>query len=62
MFMFFMDGHYILLHIPPSIFTAHLPVEPLVPVPMSPLGLQLVRDPNTGHLLLLPTTGIGEYL
>lgn len=42
------------------LFSAHLPVEPLVPVPVPPVGLQLVRDPNTGHFLLIPTTGIGK--
>lgn len=41
-------------------FSAHLPVEPVVPVPVPPVGLQLVREPNTGHFLLLPTTGLGE--
>ncbi|CAH1986034.1 unnamed protein product [Acanthoscelides obtectus] len=38
--------------------TASVPVEPMVPlpVPMPPVGFQLVRDPTTGGLLLLPTT------
>lgn len=40
---------------------APVPMEPMVPlpVPMPPVGFQLVRDPTTGGLLLLPTTGIG---
>ncbi|KAF2880243.1 hypothetical protein ILUMI_25928, partial [Ignelater luminosus] len=39
-----------------------LPVEPMVPlpVPVPPVGVQLVRDPTTGHLLLLPATGIEQ--
>ncbi|KAJ8923133.1 hypothetical protein NQ315_001686 [Exocentrus adspersus] len=43
-------------------YPAPVPVEPMVPlpVPMPPVGFQLVRDPSTGGLLLLPTTtGIG---
>ncbi|KAJ8972036.1 hypothetical protein NQ314_000419 [Rhamnusium bicolor] len=41
-------------------YPAPVPVEPMVPlpVPMPPVGFQLVRDPTTGGLLLLPTTGI----
>ncbi|CAG9812501.1 unnamed protein product [Phaedon cochleariae] len=41
-------------------YPASLPVEPVVslPVPVPPVGFQLVRDPSTGGLLLLPTTGI----
>ncbi|XP_017774619.1 PREDICTED: protein winged eye [Nicrophorus vespilloides] len=31
-----------------------MPVEPLMSMPMPPVGFQLVRDPNTGGLLLLP--------
>ncbi|KYB26014.1 protein winged eye isoform X2 [Tribolium castaneum] len=41
-------------------YPAPVPMEPMVPlpVPMPPVGFQLVRDPSTGGLLLLPTTGI----
>ncbi|RZC35942.1 winged eye, partial [Asbolus verrucosus] len=41
-------------------YPAPVPMEPMVPlpVPMPPVGFQLVRDPTTGGLLLLPTTGI----
>ncbi|XP_018573680.1 protein winged eye isoform X2 [Anoplophora glabripennis] len=41
-------------------YPAPVPVEPMVPlpVPMPPVGFQLVRDPTTGGLLLLPTAGI----
>ncbi|XP_072388415.1 uncharacterized protein wge isoform X2 [Diabrotica undecimpunctata] len=37
-----------------------VPVEPLVPVPVPipPVGLQVVRDPNTGGLLLLSTNSL----
>nr|CAH7723316.1 unnamed protein product [Callosobruchus chinensis] len=44
----------------PAAATTSVPVEPMVPlpVPMPPVGFQLVRDPTTGGLLLLPTTGI----
>ncbi|KAK9717283.1 hypothetical protein QE152_g24253 [Popillia japonica] len=37
---------------------ASLPMEPVVPmsVPIPPVGFQLVRDPNIGGLLLLPST------
>ncbi|XP_022916406.1 golgin subfamily A member 6-like protein 22 isoform X2 [Onthophagus taurus] len=37
---------------------APLPMEPIVPmsVPIPPVGFQLVRDPTTGGLLLLPTS------
>lgn len=43
-------------------YPAALPMEPMVPmpVPVPPVGVQLVRDPTTGHLLLLPTTGIEQ--
>ncbi|KAK5641574.1 hypothetical protein RI129_010121 [Pyrocoelia pectoralis] len=43
-------------------YPAALPVEPMVPlpVPVPPVGVQLVRDPTSGHLLLLPTTGIEQ--
>ncbi|XP_060522876.1 protein winged eye isoform X2 [Cylas formicarius] len=44
-------------------YPAPVPVEPMVPLPvpsMPPVGFQLVRDPTTGGLLLLPTTGIAE--
>uniref|UniRef100_A0A6P7FNX5 Protein winged eye isoform X1 n=1 Tax=Diabrotica virgifera virgifera TaxID=50390 RepID=A0A6P7FNX5_DIAVI len=39
---------------------SQVPVEPLVPVPVPvpPVGLQVVRDPNTGGLLLLSTNGL----
>ncbi|XP_056638735.1 protein winged eye isoform X2 [Diorhabda sublineata] len=48
-------------YIPPSVWqysppVAPVPVEPLVPVP--PVGLQVVRDPNTGGLLLLSTNSL----
>ncbi|XP_066137467.1 protein winged eye isoform X1 [Euwallacea fornicatus] len=46
-------------------YPAAVPVEPMVPMPvptMPPVGFQLVRDPTTGGLLLLPTTsGIGQF-
>ncbi|KAG5899192.1 hypothetical protein JTB14_026945 [Gonioctena quinquepunctata] len=44
-------------------YPAPLPVEPMVPlpVPLPPVGFQLVRDPTTGGLLLLPTTGIEQF-
>ncbi|XP_018326455.1 uncharacterized protein LOC108737835 [Agrilus planipennis] len=40
-------------------YPATLPVEPMLPLPalpVPPVGVQLVRDPSSGHLLLLPTT------
>lgn len=36
------------------------PVMPF-PVPMPPVGFQLVRDPSSGHFLLIPTASIGKY-
>lgn len=41
-------------------YPAHLPMEPLLPMPMPPVGFQLVRDHNTGGLLLLPTTSVEQ--
>ncbi|KAF5296495.1 hypothetical protein FQR65_LT01484 [Abscondita terminalis] len=43
-------------------YPAAVPVEPMVPlpVPVPPVGVQLVRDPTSGHLLLLPATGIEQ--
>lgn len=39
-------------------YPAPVPMESMVPlpVPMPPVGFQLVRDPTTGGLILLPTT------
>lgn len=38
-----------------------VPVESMLSMPMPPVGLQLVRDPNSGQLLFLPTaTTIGN--
>ncbi|KAK4873616.1 hypothetical protein RN001_012976 [Aquatica leii] len=41
-------------------YPAAVPVEPMVPLPVPPVGVQLVRDPTSGHLLLLPATGIEQ--
>ncbi|KAF5302568.1 hypothetical protein FQA39_LY10186 [Lamprigera yunnana] len=43
-------------------YPAAVPVEPMVPlpVPVPPVGVQLVRDPTSGHILLLPAAGIEQ--
>jgi hypothetical protein len=40
---------------------AHVPVQlgPTEHLPLPPVGYQLVRDPITGHFLLIPATNIG---
>ncbi|CAH0564851.1 unnamed protein product [Brassicogethes aeneus] len=45
-------------------YPAPIPMEPMVPVPTMPThsGFQLIRDPNTGGLLLIPTTSGIESL
>ena len=35
---------------------ASLPVESMVPMPIPPVGFQLVRDPSTGQFIFIPTT------
>lgn len=32
------------------------------PMPMPPVGFQLVRDPTTGHFLLIPTASIDQAM
>lgn len=32
-----------------------MPMEPMLPMPMLPAGFQLVREPSTGQLMVLPT-------
>ena len=41
---------------------AHVPVQlgPSEHLPLPPVGYQLVRDPITGHFLLIPATNIGK--
>lgn len=40
---------------------ASLPVESMVPMPIPPVGFQLVRDPSTGQFIFLPTaTSLGK--
>lgn len=36
-------------------------MESMLPMPIPPVGFQLVRDPATGHYLFLPTTTLGNY-
>jgi len=42
--------------------SAHVPVQlgPSEHLPLPPVGYQLVRDPITGHFLLIPATNIGK--
>jgi hypothetical protein len=43
---------------------AHVPVQlgPSEHLPLPPVGYQLVRDPITGHFLLIPATNIGKQI
>ncbi|XP_055676590.1 protein winged eye isoform X2 [Lutzomyia longipalpis] len=43
---------------PPALwqYPTPVPMESMLPMPIPPVGFQLVRDPNTGQFLFLPTT------
>ncbi|XP_059621310.1 protein winged eye isoform X2 [Phlebotomus argentipes] len=43
---------------PPALwqYPAPVPMESMLPMPIPPVGFQLVRDPSTGQFLFLPTT------